>query len=370
MRIGWKGLVLIVAGLGVGACLFAWSGLFNVAASTGHWPITEWFLHWTMRNSVQTHSIGIEPPPLDDPALVHRGAGHYASGCASCHGAPGEPQSPIALEMTPHPPRLVGRIDEWDRQNLFWIVKHGIKYTGMPAWVTQRRDDEVWSMIAFLEKLPELTPGEYRRLAFGPEANYINDGERLASLSEPLREVLPECARCHARDGAGREVGAFPILTGQTEAYLFATLKAYAKGERHSGIMQPAASGLEEEALRALAAHYAGAEASTIQKTAPPALLRVGKAIATRGVPEADIPACTACHGPKKGPRRPAYPRLGGQHADYLARQLELFQREARGGTPFAPVMRMIASRLSERQIRAVTAFYASLERRTAARKE
>lgn len=371
----WMGLILIVVALGAGGLLFAWSGLFNVAASTGHWPITEWFLHWAMRNSVQTHAFGIDPPPLADPALVHRGAGHYASGCASCHGAPGEPQSPIALKMTPQPPLLGERVDEWARNELFWIVKHGVKYTGMPAWAARHRDDEVWSMIAFLEKLPELTPAEYRQLAFGPTAGQADGGEALAAVSEPaetgsLQKVLSECARCHGRDGAGRGVGAFPILTGQTEAYLLASLEAYAEGRRHSGFMEPATSGLDAVALRALAAHYADAEALIAPQGEPadPELLRRGETIATRGVPEGGVPACAACHGPKKAPRRPIYPRLAGQHADYLARQIELFQQEARGGTPFSPVMQIIAPRLSAAQIRAVTVYYASLERPTATR--
>ena len=82
MRLTWtRLLILAVLGL-LGGLAFAWSGLFNVGASTGHWAITDWFLHYAMRQSVETHSGGIAAPPLDDPALIDRGAGHYASGCA------------------------------------------------------------------------------------------------------------------------------------------------------------------------------------------------------------------------------------------------------------------------------------------------
>jgi cytochrome c553 len=365
MYIGWQRLILILAGLAAGSFLFAWSGLFNVAASSGHWAFTEWFLHWTMRNSVRTHALGIDPPPLDDPALVHRGAGHYASGCAPCHAAPGHAHSPVAREMTPMPPILVKQIPKWNRAQLFWIVKHGVKYTGMPAWVAQQREDEVWAMVAFLERLPELTPAAYRRLSLGPEADHpeADHAEQLADLSEPLREVLPECARCHGRDGAGRGVGAFPILTGQTEAYLYRTLKAYMQGHRHSGIMQPAAAGLDEDIARALARHYAAADAAvTGSGPSDLKLIRRGKIIASRGVPADLVPACAACHGPKSSPRRPVYPELAGQHAGYLAQQLSLFQQDARGGTSFAPIMHMIAKQLSEAQIRAVAAYYAALD--------
>lgn len=376
MRIGrqgfvlsWKAFVLIIAALAAGGLLFVWSGLFNVGASSGHWPVTQWFLHWAMRSSVRTYALGIDPRPLNHAALVQRGAGHYASGCVPCHGAPGEPQSPVAREMTPMPPRLMSQIHDWDTNELFWIVKHGVKYGAMPAWVAQSRDDEVWAMVAFLERLPDMTPGEYRRLALGPAADRAGGGELIASLAEPLDAVLPECARCHGRDGAGRGSGAFPILTGQSEVYLYATLQAFAKGSRHSGIMQPAVSGLEDATLRTLAAHYAKAEAAdTDVQSLTSKLLRKGERIARRGVRSDGVPACAVCHGLKDGPRRAAYPRLAGQYAGYLAQQLKLWQQGARGGTPFGPVMRMIAGRLNDDQIRAVAAFYASLSRQPALR--
>ncbi|MGH8502377.1 MAG: c-type cytochrome [Gammaproteobacteria bacterium] len=368
MTIGWTRLALIIAGLAAGGLLFAWSGLFNVAATTGHWALTEWFLHWTMHNSVRTHALGIEPPPLADPALVHRGAGHYAAGCVPCHGAPGEPQSPIARELTPMPPRLGQRVHEWERKHLFWIVKHGVKYTGMPAWVAQSRDDEVWAMVAFLDRLPEMTPAEYRRLAYGPVATHQDAAGPSAGSAGPPPDVLSECARCHGRDGAGRHVGAFPILSGQNETYLYNTLRAYARGSRHSGMMQPAASGLDDATLRALARHYARAArrtAAPVAESADIGRLRQGERIAKRGAPRDLVPPCVSCHGPKAGPRFAAYPRLAGQHPGYLAQQLRLYKRDARGGTAFGPIMQMIAGNLSEAQIRAVTAYYGSLFRKT-----
>ena len=148
----------------VAGFLFAWSGLFNIGASTGHWAITAWFLHFAMRNSVETHAMGIEAPALDDPALVLKGAGHYAHGCAPCHGTPGRAANPVVREMTPQPPHLVGQIEHWAPEELFWIVKHGVKFTAMPAWPARDRDDEVWAMTAFLLRLRELSPAEYHVL--------------------------------------------------------------------------------------------------------------------------------------------------------------------------------------------------------------
>jgi cytochrome c553 len=353
MRLTWRRL-LILAALGLlGGFLFAWSGLFNVGASTGHWAITDWFLHYAMRQSVATHSMAIDAPALADPALVHRGAGHYASGCAPCHGAPGQPRSAIALAMTPPPPFLPERIAEWQPNELFWIVRHGVKFTGMPAWAALERTDEVWAMVAFLLLLPDMRPEEYRDLALGESAGGHPQAS-LMGLADPFEPVLAECARCHGRDGEGRGVGAFPILTGQSEAYLLASLQAYAQGSRHSGIMQPAAVPLSDAQMRRLAAHYAAAGSLAADRAGGGG---PGAAIARRGVPERGIPACVSCHEPA-GARYPAYPALRGQTADYLAQQLRLFRAGIRGGTAYAHIMATIARRLSDAQIDAVAAYF------------
>jgi cytochrome c553 len=353
-------LIAAVVALALGMA-FAWSGLFNIAASSGHWAITSWFLHYTMRQSVETHAMGIEAPALDDPALVHRGAGHFASGCAPCHGAPGVAQSPVALEMTPHPPYLPPRIGQWEPAELFWIVQHGVKFTGMPAWVALERKDEIWSVVAFLLQLPEMDAATYRRLAVG-EASSPDAPAGLDALADPFDAVLAECARCHGRDGAGRGVGAFPKLYGQSEPYLFATLAAYAEGQRHSGIMQPQAAVLDKPEMQRLAAHYAAADPSPAEPadTPPSAMLELGELIARHGVPEDGIPACAACHASRQTDRYPFYPSLDEQTAEYLASQLHLFKQGVRGGTPYAHIMETIAARMSDTQIDAVASYFSA----------
>lgn len=352
-----KVLKLALLGIAVGLLgfLVAASGLVPIAASSGHWAITNWFLHFTMRQSVQLRAAGISPPPLDDPALTLRGAGHYVSGCAPCHGAPGDPRSLVTQQMTPPPPYLPDMIPRWKSQELFWIVKHGVKFTGMPAWPSQQRDDEVWAVVAFIRQLPQMRPDDYQRLAFGEQPLE-------ASRLEPVAEHLESCIRCHGKDGAGRGEGAFPHLYLQTEEYLYGSLRAYAQGARHSGIMQAQTLDLSEDSLRALARHYASqapAAAPTIPGDA--AAVARGESIAQQGLPAQGVPPCTACHGPKDSPRSPYYPRLAGQHANYLQQQLQLLQQGARGGTPYAHIMQTIAQRLEAEQIEAVAAFYASL---------
>src|SRR5690554_4054857 len=107
---------LIVAAAVVAAVLGAsFTGLVPIAASSGPLAPIGWFLHWTMRNAVRTQSLAVENPSglaLTDRGLIRRGAGHFATGCAPCHGAPGLLQSPVVLSMTPPPPRLEDRVGD------------------------------------------------------------------------------------------------------------------------------------------------------------------------------------------------------------------------------------------------------------------
>jgi cytochrome c553 len=363
IRLTWRRAVLAMLALAAGALLFGWSGLFNIGASGGHWAVTNWALHWVMQNSVRTRALLVEdPPPLDDVALRARGAGHYATGCAPCHGAPGEPQNPVVAQSLPPPPDFSRDMAEWEPKELFRIVQHGVRYSGMPAWIAPERHDEIWSMVAFLEAFPSTTGEEYRRLAFGQEAERqpAQGTTALERLSAPPASVLADCARCHNRDGGGRDGDAFPAIAGQNEAYLLQTLRAFADGGRRSGIMQPAAARAGDEALRALAAYYAAQPRITAPQSFEPAILEAGEKIARQGLPESQVPACLSCHGAAALARNPSWPRLEGQHARYLEGQLAQWRDGGRGGGPFGKVMQTVAARLTPEQASAVSAWFAA----------
>ena len=194
-----------------------------------------------MRSAIRTYALAVDAPDaLPKDALIPA-AGHYREGCAFCHGAPGVPRNSAVLAMLPVPPELSPTVDDWTDAQLFRIVKHGIRFTGMPAWPSQARGDEVWMMVAFLRALPELDSDAYRGLAAAD-----------AALPEPLAR----CAACHGADGRGGGAHV-PILAGQSETYLRESLRAYAEGHRASGIMQMAVRGLSPAELAALARHYA-----------------------------------------------------------------------------------------------------------------
>lgn len=350
---------LAVAGFGVAA-----SGIVPIRASSGHWAITSWFLHFSMRRSIATYSLGIEVPALDAPRLILQGAGHYETGCRPCHGSPQLPHPRIPQAMTPHPPYLPPRLATWEPAELFSIVKHGVKFTGMPAWPAPQRDDEVWAIVAFLLVLPELTSEEYRRLVYNttPSKSTVPPSGNLPHPEQVPQAVLDSCGRCHGVDGNGRENSAFPRLAGQRPAYLYAALQAFARGARPSGMMEPIAAALSPAEMRQLAHYYASQPASAAPSVAsPPGAIERGKSIASQGIPQQRLASCVDCHGPGATRRHALYPILAGQYADYLVQQLELFQKQQRGGSAYAHLMEPVVARLTPQQMRDVALYYASL---------
>ena len=363
LTLGAAALALL---MGLGGLAMSSAGLVSISASSGHWPVTSWFLHHSMRRAVSTQSLGITVPDLSDPALVLKGAGHYETGCLPCHGAPGRDQSLIVKQMTPRPPVLPPRVDHWQARELFWIVRHGIKFTAMPAWPALKRDDEVWAIVAFLQQLPQMSAQRYADLALNhadQKRGSSGTPDHLRPLADPLGPVIDNCARCHGADGAGRGEDAFPVLAGQNREYLLASLQAYATGQRASGVMQPIAAGLDADVLAQLADYYAGLPAVAKPGLPDPDRQAVarGRKLAATGSREQKVASCVQCHGPADSARNPLYPELAGQYPQYLALQLQLFASGERGGTRYADIMHIAANRLTESQRQDLAAFYASL---------
>jgi mono/diheme cytochrome c family protein len=142
------------------AYAYAWSGLYDIGADVPHESLTYRFLTMVREHSVQRHARHIEVPRLDDPALILRGAGQYAAMCTGCHLAPGMQDSELRAGLYPQPPELSRQ--SIDPREAFWVIKHGIKMSGMPAWGATHDDPTIWSMVAFLQKLPGMTPAQYR----------------------------------------------------------------------------------------------------------------------------------------------------------------------------------------------------------------
>ncbi len=141
-----------------------YSGFYNVAAESRDKGATAWLLGTVMVRSVRRHAAGIRVPPLDDPSLVRTGFQHYREMCVGCHGAPGIPPAELAQGLNPTPPLLAESAGGWKPNELFWITKHGVRMTGMPAWGVTHSDDKIWAIVAFTRRLPKLTAAEYQAL--------------------------------------------------------------------------------------------------------------------------------------------------------------------------------------------------------------
>jgi mono/diheme cytochrome c family protein len=156
-------LVITFAIVLIGGAVFVYSGFYDIGATAPHWRITHWVIETVRVRSIKAHAAGIAAPPgLDDPARIPMGTEHFAAHCAVCHGAPGVPKGDIALGLYPQPPDLALTARTYSDGELFWILKHGIKMTGMPARA-DHSDEELWATVAFLRKLPAMTEQDYAK---------------------------------------------------------------------------------------------------------------------------------------------------------------------------------------------------------------
>jgi mono/diheme cytochrome c family protein len=157
-------VVLVLIVLALAAVGFIFSGIYDVAASTPDTGLIQWALETTQHRSVHRRAEEVQVPRLDDPAMIRTGLIEYQEMCAVCHGAPGVTISPIGQGLNPAPPELAGKGGE-EAGELFWVTKYGIKMTGMPAFGVTHSDEEIWAIVAFLKKMPEMSAEEYQRMA-------------------------------------------------------------------------------------------------------------------------------------------------------------------------------------------------------------
>tara|TARA_R110002049_G_scaffold182485_2_gene350355 strand:+ start:94337 stop:95425 length:1089 start_codon:yes stop_codon:yes gene_type:complete len=344
-----KPLAIMMAVVGSIGALTLVSGVVPVNASSGHWAITKWLLDFASDRSVDFHSDGIKVPDLNEPGLVELGASTYEQNCSFCHGRPGVNQPPVARGMTPTPPYLAGSLEGKKSRELFYIVKHGIKFAGMPAWPTPNNDDEIWPVIAFLDKIRSLDAAEYRRLI------------RIAEQPS----LYERCQACHGDEHMSPVSKRVPALSGQNETYLRNSLLAYRDATRSSGIMMQATHGLTDEQIDRLARLYSSQKPAPQRETNAKLQHEIdeGRRLAQRGDRQQKIPSCVDCHGPNQPTQNPEYPSLAGQSARYIEQQLYRFARRGRGGLASAKLMHPIADKLNSAQRRSLAAYYASIVR-------
>jgi hypothetical protein len=165
--------LLIVMMFAIG---FIYSGVYPIGADNKHNALTFWVLETLRTKSIARAAKNITVPPLNDSQLLLSGGADYNDMCAGCHLTPGQTENDMTLGLYPVPPNLTVAGDQHDHDHgagshddpnviarqKFWVIKHGIMASGMAAFGPTHSDERIWAMVAFLQKLPELTPVQYQ----------------------------------------------------------------------------------------------------------------------------------------------------------------------------------------------------------------
>ncbi len=160
-------IVLIVAVLGTIG--FAYSGLYDVSASSSHSGFVEWLLSTTSHASIERRAGEIAVPDLDNEDLVLAGINDFDSMCVGCHGGPGKDPEAMGQGLNPPAPDLAEEAAEMTPAELFWVTRNGIRMTGMPAWGATHDDASIWPVVAFMTRLPGLDAPAYQELLASAE---------------------------------------------------------------------------------------------------------------------------------------------------------------------------------------------------------
>jgi mono/diheme cytochrome c family protein len=212
MRVRLSNVILTLGGLAAGALIVGavvlYAGFYNVAATHQHLRPTYWLLEIGLRESIERQARKIEVPNLDDAALIERGRTLFSAQCVQCHGAPGVAPQPFALGLTPLPKNLAPIARERSAAELYWVVKSGIKMTGMPAWEFRFSERDLWAVTAYVRRLPLVSPQEYagsaaRGAERGPDAAPTADSPPVAGDATRGKMAIRQyaCTTCHLVPG-------------------------------------------------------------------------------------------------------------------------------------------------------------------------
>jgi mono/diheme cytochrome c family protein len=163
MKNGWTILLSFVAGILVTVLvpiLVLATGMVNMGADVKPGLIERTLAPWGRDRSVGKHAPTEKNPYTGDPAAIATGFDHYRENCVMCHGAPGVAGAELSKGLNPPAPALGNGENDTPDGELFWVIKHGIRMTSMPAFGPTHTDEEIWKIVAFIRHLPDLTTQE------------------------------------------------------------------------------------------------------------------------------------------------------------------------------------------------------------------
>lgn len=181
------GFVVALGSFVAGALIINFAGLAPVAATAKDPAVVNWFLHSSYERAVAKNAGEISPPNnLAASEMVLTGARNFAAMCAGCHTAPGAQATAVSAGLNPPPPTAMKLASDLSPSERFWVIKHGVKMTGMPAFGPAHDDDsELWALVAFTEKLPTLNAKSYQQLVtLGKASMPKGDGHAHSHMNE------------------------------------------------------------------------------------------------------------------------------------------------------------------------------------------
>lgn len=154
MKLFWLILIIIVVFV-LGGLLYLYSGYYDISALHPHQKVTLAILNEVRERSIAFHSKDVTAPPVVDPSVLLAGQKHFQEICRLCHGAPGFRRERFADTLYPNPPYLGSRdIQSMSDKEIYWVIKNGIKMTGMPAFGRMYHDEELWGIVKTVRSLP------------------------------------------------------------------------------------------------------------------------------------------------------------------------------------------------------------------------
>lgn len=210
-----KFIVDAMVALGIGAAtggIVVASGVVNVAANEPHSSFIYQTLAFARERSIASRLSDINVPEnFTDTERVRRGAGNYAAMCVDCHLAPEMADSEIRKGLYPTPPNLSAKSElspaPRNAARDFWIIKNGIKASGMPAWSSGGMEDAaIWDLVAFLQKMPLMAKADYEQLVAASDGHFHGGmAEHDHAGGHESRHTEPEALQSVAKNAKGHD---------------------------------------------------------------------------------------------------------------------------------------------------------------------
>jgi mono/diheme cytochrome c family protein len=191
--------------------------LYDVSARSSHNSFVSWYLSTTAQAAIKRRAVDIAVPDLDNETLVLAGINDYEAMCVGCHGAPGKSPGPIGLGLNPPAPDLQKSAAKMSTAELFWVTKHGIKMTGMPAWGATHDDNAIWPVVAFTSRLPSLDELGYQSLSDAAVGHGHHSDVPSTARHGTAESAEPSADNVHLHDDGSSDIHEAPkeVVTTQ-----------------------------------------------------------------------------------------------------------------------------------------------------------